>query len=257
MGMAVRFGSGRIYGTFGQDTFRIGPIHVEKQTFGLIEKEIGGVFMGKFDGILGMSFPALSAASYSPVMDEVIKQKRLTKNMFSFYYSNNPDEHSAIVFGEPDPKRYTGNLFWVPVSKPMYWQADMNDIFVGGKALGSCGEGPCKAVLDTGTSFMTGPSEAVSRLLTTLPRLKRDCSNVHQFPTLTFDLGVHKFDLEPEFYISKTRGRCRLGFMGLDVPAPRGPLWILGDLFMRKWFTVFDRDGQRLGFGLAKSPSQK
>jgi hypothetical protein len=46
--------------------------------------------------------------------------------------------------------------------------------------------------------------------------------------------------------------------MAVDVPEPRGPHFILGDTFLRKFYTVLDRDSMQVGFAeLKKSANEK
>jgi len=269
MSMAVRFGTGNIDGQLSQDHFWLGPVHVRNQVFGEITSEVGDVFLqGKFDGILGLSFPALSAADYTPVFDNIIRQRLITPNMFSFFYSKLPKQSSAIILGHPNPDLYDGQMRFVEVARPLYWEVKLKDIAINGKRQNACPHGPCKLVVDTGTSLLTGPREHIGRLLHDI-QLPGDCRDLSRLPTLTYIItdshGEHTFDLEPDFYVLRSERKlgpngkprfCKPGFMALDVPPPRGPLWILGDTFMRKYYTVFNRDGNggrgTIGFGLAR-----
>jgi hypothetical protein len=251
--MNVQFGTGEIDGFLAQDTFTLGPVVVDHQAFGQITTELGDVFLsGKFDGILGLSFPALSASDYGPVFDNIIEQNLLTTNSFSFYYSPLPLQQSAIVLGEPDKNLYKGELVEIEVSKPLYWELRLKDLKVGGKAMNLCPEAGCKVVVDTGTSLLTGPEKHVTELLEVM-NIDEDCADFSSLPDLTYVIadqhGEYEFTLEPDFYVMTSEATddndnskyCKPGFMALDVPPPRGPLWILGDIFMRKYYTVFMR----------------
>jgi len=49
----------------------------------------------------------------------------------------------------------------------------------------------------------------------------------------------------------ETGGACISALMGMDIAEPVGPLWILGDKFMEKFYTIFDYEKSRVGFAEA------
>lgn len=59
---------------------------MERQVFGEATKQPGITFIAaKFDGILGMAYPRISVNNVLPVFDNLMQQKLVDKNIFSFY----------------------------------------------------------------------------------------------------------------------------------------------------------------------------
>merc|ERR1719444_298001 len=99
---------------------------------------------------------------------------------------------------------------------------------------------------------MAGPTEIVNALISKL-KVTNNCSNFEKLPVLGFVVGDHTLDLGPEDYVDRgdDRDGCSVALMTLDIPPPKGPLFIFGDPFLRKYYTAYDREALRVGFALA------
>lgn len=65
---------------------QLGNLKIKNQIFGEALKQPGITFIAaKFDGILGMAFPKISVDRVMPFFDNIMQQKLIEKNIFSFY----------------------------------------------------------------------------------------------------------------------------------------------------------------------------
>ncbi|MGH0122618.1 UNVERIFIED_CONTAM: hypothetical protein FKN15_029047 [Acipenser sinensis] len=127
---AIQYGSGSLSGYLSQDTCKIGDISIDGQVFGEAIKQPGVAFIAaKFDGILGMAYPKIAVDEVTPVFDNIMSQKKVEKNVFSFYLNRNPDTQPGgeLLLGGTDPKYYTGEFNYLNITRQAYWQIHMDE----------------------------------------------------------------------------------------------------------------------------------
>jgi hypothetical protein len=207
-----------------------------------------------FDGVLGLALPGMAQSPTFSMMERLVKSNALKTPVFSVFLSDQDTEDSEIVFGAVREHRMSSKLFWVPVSKSTgYWQVQIEDITLDNQKQEICAN--CQVAVDTGTSELAGPSKVIEELSDKLG-VKEDCANFAQLPNLGFVVQGHILNLEPTDYIDKADGVCKVSLMRLDVPPPNGPLFVFGIPFLQKFYTVYDKESQRVGFAVAKHEGQ-
>jgi hypothetical protein len=82
-----------------------------------------------------------------------------------------------------------------------------------------------------------------------------DCSNINSLPPIDFKLKGNTYRLPASTYVISAdfdgsgQATCQLGIQGSDGL----PFWILGDTFIRQFYTIFDRGQNQIGFAALKN----
>ncbi|XP_058683026.1 pepsin A-like [Poecile atricapillus] len=245
----IAYGTGSMTGVLGYDTVNVAGINVRNQIFGLAETEPGDFFYyTPFDGILGLAFPSIASSGATPVFDNMMMENLVDRHLFSVYLSRDSQGGSFVLFGAIDPYYTTKGISWIPLSAETYWQISMESVSFNGAAV-ACSRG-CQAIVDTGTTLLAVPIRAfrtLMRLLGASSSGEISCEAVSNLPSLIFHIHGKEFPVPPRAYVLRSNGFCTLGFQGMDVPTEEGELWILGDVFIREYYIIFDRANNKVG----------
>ena len=250
----IKFGLGEVKTTFGSETISFGNIKIHNQPFAEIIEEKGNVFdQSAFSGIVGLGYPSLSFQNTTPLFDSIIQSKQLKHNLFTFYYSINEQSNGEMTLGYIDDTKYKGTINYYKVIEKRFWMIELTDITVNGNNLHICDNKPCKAIVDTGSTMISGPSAQVAKLLESI-KVNNTCD---KGITVGFVFGEDVYEMKYKDYMVKSvvdhKMVCEPMIEEFDMKLRNeGYAWIIGNVFMQKYYTVFDRDEDRVGFALAR-----
>lgn len=267
--LEIHYGTGSMKGYLSVDDLSLAGVTVKSQTFGEATTLPGITFaMAKFDGLLGMGFDTISVDHAKTPFQNMVEQKLVKEPVFSFYLNRDQTKSPGgeIIFGGIDENYFTGNITYTPVTSEGYWQFKMDKVTMDNvgddKSSVVVCENGCQAIADTGTSLIAGPKEEVKKLNEAIGAIPIPggeyvlplCDSA-SMPDLVFTIEGKQFSLKPEQYTLKIaqggKTVCLSGLIGMDIP--NHPLWILGDVFIGPYYTVFDYGNKRVGFAETKN----
>jgi hypothetical protein len=244
----ISYGSGSVSGSIATDTYTIAGMNFPYQ-FGVADITSDDFNHFPFDGILGLS---MSTGATQNFLQALKAANQLTSYIFGIYIHRASDGPNTgeISFGAVNPAKFTGQISYSPVATQANgdWAIPLDDMSYDGKKAGVTGK---LAYIDTGTSYVFGPAKEVAALHKIIPGAATTDGTTFTVPCdsnkpLTFDFNGVGYTISPKDWMSapSSTGVCTSNIYGHEVVANS---WLLGDLFLKNVYAVFDADSSKIG----------
>jgi len=214
--------------------------------------------MAPFDGVLGLSrkFKTSKDKAGHAVSSNFIRaayeQHVLPKAIVSLFFGNShPSEAGGVaILGGVDKRFYKGKLKWVKVLKGTHgaWAIKIDALKVGHKKTNFCGSAGCIGIIDSGAWGLIASPSLVKPIKNAAELYMDDIPCGMKTPPLHLHMGDAHFKLSltrTANVLHKAHHICEPAIRGQELPISfkkhKGmPVLMLGDPFLRTFFTVFD-----------------
>jgi cathepsin D len=250
---SVGYGSGTISGFLSSDTVKIANFSLEL-SFGLANNASQDFVDYPMDGILGLGRSNLSVTGPSTAMEAIAQAKLLPSNIVGISLQRNEDgaKDGEVTFGGVDTTKFEGGITYTAVTTTTdRWEIPLDDAVVAGTPLNFTGK---SAIIDTGTSYIFLPPADATAIHALIPESSESgqeffipCSTN---TTLQFTFSGVTYSVSPKDYVGTSSGdtgtTCYSNIVGVQTFGSDD--WLLGDVFMKNVYSVFDFDQNRIGF---------
>ncbi|KAF9195516.1 hypothetical protein BGZ51_000092 [Haplosporangium sp. Z 767] len=254
---AIEYGTGEVSGVISEDIITLGGVS-SKKPIRFAESLTSSALFGRaiFDGVFGLAYQEMSSSGEQPPFLAMMEQNAIKRGMFGFYMGRGRGELS--LGGYDGSKIVDDDVHWSKVVKNGYWEIKMDKVKTGKFDFL---KKPVHAIVDTGTTQVIMPLDLARNLHSKyLPGARHIQNGIYSLPckgkdmpTLRVQIAGKIFEVPPSLYTLQeiAPGRCMSGFAGEEID---GTTWILGDVFLRSVYSIFDFDNDRIGFGTLVNP---
>jgi len=250
--------SGNVY----TDTVKIGSVAIPAQAVELAEKLSAQFAQGEgSDGLLGLAWPALNTvqpqAQKTPV-ENMIDRGLIPQGLFTVALDKG-DSEGFYSFGVIDAAKagVTNNdIQYTPVDNSQgFWMFDSASATINGQTINRSGN---TAIADTGTTLCLVDDDTVQQIYSAIPGARIDNSqggyvypSDAAVPAVQFAVGDQLFTVNPEDFAFSDAGNGET-FGGIQSRGSN-PFDILGDVFLKSVYVIFDQANVQIG--MAQRPS--
>ena len=244
---SIQYGAGSCTGFLSEDVFSVGNFSAAV-TFAEVTSESAQFESSKFDGLLGLAFPSIAVDAVTPIVQQLIAASQLAVDVFAFYLQDESGT-GELTIGSTDATKYTGDVLYAAVTSDTYWEVALTSIATAGTTYVTS----ASCIVDSGTSLIVGPSAAIASLMAGIGAVYSTTQGLYYVPTASagalpsIDITLGNsvtLTLTPSSYILGASGTDTfLGFEGSSMS-----LWILGDVVIRPFYTIFDIANNQVGF---------
>jgi len=252
--------------TYGDASGAAGSVYADKVVIGAVTAtsqaveaatSVSSAFIADTanDGLLGLAFSSINTISptQQTTFFDTVKS---TLHMPVFTVRLRKGAAGSFDFGWIDSTKYTGGITYIDVSTVNgFWEFDAGGYKIGNGATVKTQIGD--SIADTGTSLLYLPTALVKAYYKQVKGATNSAKNggwifpcSATLPSLTITIGSGAFTI-PGSYMNYSPVSAKQCFGGLQANTGIG-FSILGDIFLKSVFTVFDQTQAtpRLGFAV-------
>ncbi|KZV73513.1 acid protease [Peniophora sp. CONT] len=269
--VTFQYGSGQASGQVGTDTVSMGGFTVNGATVTGVTSVSNNIITGPVSGIMGLGFQALSNTQSTPFWQSLLNSNQLANPEMSFYIArnaasitSNDQETNGGIFtlGGTNSSLFQGDIDFNNFpqgSQASYWLQTVSQLTLNGNTIDIGDSGSNTAAIDTGTTLLGGPSQAVNAFWSQVSGARNLSNGMFAFPcdtdlSVTLSFGGKQWPIKSEDinFGSIGQGYCQGAIFDVTQGAATNqntPSWIVGDTFLKNVYSVFRASpGPAVGF---------
>jgi len=239
-----------LHGRMARDALSFGPsMSIEGFEFGVLTNITAEWYEDwAADGRVGLGF---GTSAVPPVLQALKDAGGIEEPVFAFDLRHEGGA-SELTLGGASPERAGGSFSYVSLATPTWWSVPLDAVWVGDEV---CLTHVGTAILNPGQYKILGPEDQMTDFLAAWNATLQGADWVvpcgQQGPPLHFRIQGRDFTIAKDDFIVKEGSIC---YFLAGTLASDDHSWLLGQLFLRKFYTVFDAGRKRVGSARPSAP---